>query len=195
MRTLVIGDSIVKRLAARRVQLKGGGQVTWSGFPGGHLHELRGFLSGVLHKRRFPTTIIIHLGTNDIFHVKSAIIRSQVEENLVSLRHMYPNTRLIWSDILPRTFYLHEERPGAGKRATISVNNHAHAVCRRLDNTYFIRHSHVFAPSDHTLYVDVVHLSGKGKDQLLNNWANGLCYFNNNPGEKGFPYRFDFGAQ
>jgi lysophospholipase L1-like esterase len=188
MLTLVIGDSMVGRLSGRGVQLRGGGRVLWRGVGGARLSGLCYMLSSYLRRRQAPTTIVIHVGTNDLFHDMLSGVRANVVEVLSAVRKLFPDSRIIWSDILYRAFYLNEASPRAGKRSTNNINKYAHQVCRRLPNTCFIKHSHIFANTDHTLFVyDGVHLSYKGKQFLLDNWAQALLFFNAVPGAKGFP--------
>lgn len=49
---------------------------------------------------RYPSTIIIHIGSNDIFEDSTTLIRKQMMELLTTTRKLLP--RIIWSDMLPR---------------------------------------------------------------------------------------------
>jgi lysophospholipase L1-like esterase len=188
MRTLIIGDSLVGRVSGRNIQLAGGGEVTWRGHGGARIGGLRSMLNFCLKRKRFPTTIVIHLGSNDIFHDSTTNIRGRVEENLNMVRQLFPQTRIIWSDIIFRAFYMGEESKSAGRRCATNINRFAHKVCVSIPNTYFIMHSHVFRSYDQALYAyDGVHLSDEGKELLLANWAGGLSYLNRNPRASSFP--------
>ena len=185
---MIIGDSMVGRVSGPKHQLRGGGHVMWSGEGGLRLGGLLDRVSRFLKSQRRPSTFLTHVGTNDLFNqdCNSSGVRSKVEEVLTSLR-LYPGSRIIWSDILPRAFYWTANKQSAGKRCVASIKRHAHKVCTSLPDMHYIRHSLVFDHNDHSLYVyDFVHLSPKGKQILLNNWANALEYFNNYPSEVEF---------
>jgi lysophospholipase L1-like esterase len=175
-------------VSGRNVQLAGGGEVTWRGHGGARIGGLRSMLNFCLNRKRYPTTIVIHLGSNDIFNDTTANIRGRVEENLKMVRQLFPQTRIIWSDIIFRAFYMGEESKKAGRRCATNINRFARKVCLSIPNTYFICHSHVFKPSNQSLYAyDGVHLSEKGKELLLANWAGGLSYLNRNPTANAYP--------
>ena len=188
MRTMVLGDSMVRRVAARKVQLVGGGHTVYCGEGGSQIGKLREMTLRHLSRRRNPTTLIIHLGTNDLFVNSLNAIRYRIEENIRCVRKLLPQTRLIWSDILPRPFYLREspQSKGAGKRCTINLNEYAHKLCTKIPNMRYITHRN-FSYSDHTLfYWDSVHLSNKGHERLLDNWSKGLVFLNSNPNVLGY---------
>ena len=188
MRTLIIGDSLVGRVSGPKYQLRGGGHVMWSGEGGLKLGGLLDRLSRFLKSQRRPSTFIIHVGTNDLFDKNSTTTdtRAKVEEVLSSLRRLCPDSRIIWSDILPRAFYWKANKQSAGKKCVSNINRFAHSICTKSPNMHFIRHSLVLNEKDHSLYMyDCVHLSPAGKQILLDNWANALVFFNSYPSEVG----------
>ena len=66
-----------------------------------------------LRRHAYPTTIIIHVGCNNVFASNTYNLRREVFALLESLRQLLPLTRLIWSDVLPRLFYYGKMRPVA----------------------------------------------------------------------------------
>ena len=180
MRTVVIGDSMVRRVAARKVQLAGGGFTMYFGEGGAKIGGLREMTIRNLSRRRMPTTLIIHIGTNDIFLDSIGAIRYRIEENVMSVRKLLPHKRIIWSNILPHAIYLkkNQESKGAGKRCTLNLNKFAHNLCMKIPNMRYIQHQN-FSFTDRSLfYWDSVHLSDKGYKLLLANWSNGLVFLN-----------------
>ena len=71
--------------------------LLWKGTPEKINHFLR--------NNSFPTTVVLHVGTCDIFKDITTNIRGRVEENLKIIRNLLPDTRIIWADIIPRQFY------------------------------------------------------------------------------------------
>ena len=180
---------MVGRVSGQNLQIKGGGSVSWLGSGGARLGGMRDLLVSSLRRRRAPTTVILHFGTNDLLEISSYDICELVTESLSSIRRLFPNTRIIWSDILPRSYYHKEDNVGAGYM--VKVNRHAHTVCMNLKNVCFVKHGHNFHPGDpsfKSLYIwDGTHLSPEGKRLLVQDWTDGLCFLNENPSEVGFP--------
>ncbi|XP_072051004.1 uncharacterized protein [Amphiura filiformis] len=121
-RTWVVGDSIIKRAGTKQTQLHGGGYVKWEGQPGDKLIGSRhgdvvNRVARLMYKNPFPTTVILHIGTNDILKRPTWEIRNKVLECLEGLRALLPSARLIWSDILIRLGYPDEMKEGAGRNA------------------------------------------------------------------------------
>ncbi len=171
-------------------QLPGGGTVLWYGLGGARLVNFHARLRRLLIRNRieYPTTVILHLGSNDILKSPMRETRGLAEEALKILRNLLPDSRIVWSDILPRLAYSEEQIPNAGKAVTININKHAHRVCRNLlgGNAHYIRHSRVFNPRfrniDNPLWrYDGVHLTPHGNLLFRQAISNALEHFNSSP--------------
>ena len=135
-----------------------------------------------------PQTLIIHLGTNDLFDTPVREIRGRMEEGLRSIRNLLPSTRIIWSDILLRLFYYGEIRPGVGKKNVCALNKFAHRLCKQMGNASAITNSHIINPFHHSLYWrDGLHLSTSGNQAFCENLYGGLAFFAQNPEALLFP--------
>ena len=191
MRTWIIGDSLIGQAGSTNAQLAGGGEVTWKGVGGSRFFGLvkRLLRYQSLLGNSWPTTIILHVGTCELFRNKLGDIRRRLRETLLGFRELCPQSRIIWSDILPRRFYEEEFEEGCGKRSTITLNKYAHQVIRKeLTNSCYIRHSHIFNPAKVALFApDGLHLSDEGKVALQKNLSEGLVFFNANPGADCYP--------
>ena len=131
----------MRRAGKYDAQLTGGGIVKWWGYGGAGSSELLEKIQKLLYKEPYPTTLIIHIGTNDIFKYKTGDIKQVIKANLLSLRKLLPNSKLIWSDIIARLAYHREKVKGAGAKVTRNLNKCARQVCRRkLDNAHVITH-------------------------------------------------------
>ena len=194
-RTWIVGDSIIARAGKHNTQLHGGGTTMWDGIGGAKCRGVINRLTRLLHRQPFPTSLIMHLGTNDIFYATKFEIKDNVESNLEGIRRLLPNTRLIWSDILVRLQYSQEKRNGAGKRNSKSVNKKAHKVMKESlggDNKVVV-HSHIFQSGRKyyqgaKLYeYDSTHPTEWGLECLRRNWSSALVHFNQNPVEFVYP--------
>ena len=187
----MLGDSLVFWAGKERDQLQGGGVVKWRGKRGGHFSDVVSTLVYCLSKKSYPTTIIIHTGTNNILNKRTNkyILRQIIPAMLLSIRNILPLTRIIWSDILPRMSY-GEENPGsgAGKRVANFINNQAQKAIHSMGNACFISHKDLFSPPTYRLFRgDGLHLNDAGLIVFRMSFSEALCYFNSHPGAKAFP--------
>ncbi len=198
-RTLVFGDSIVKYAGERNSQLHGGGEVAWKGLSGARLVGVGSRLRRYLNRNPFPTTIIVHLGSNDVFALGQnlGVTRSRMAETLMTIRNILPDTRIIWSDILLRQIYKREQRPGAGKRCTRNLNKYARKLCKDMEGAHVVKHSHLIQsqdPQPDIYYRDGIHLGDFGNLMFRQNLSNALVFFNAHPEAFHFPPR-DYAQQ
>ena len=99
-RTWIVGDSIVKGAGFHHCQLKGSGTTYWLGERGALLVRIPNLVKSSFSFYPFPTTLIVHAGTNDRFSVPLFDVRQRIIDTLTTLRNMLPQTRIIWSDVL-----------------------------------------------------------------------------------------------
>ena len=187
-RTWIIGDSIINWSGHGQPQLSGGGKVYWDGVSGAKIAGVVDRLSQCVQTRPFPSTLVLHLGTNDIFESPIHEIRKHINLALKSVRNLFPRTRLIWSFILPRSYYHGELRKGAGDGCARNINNHARSVCSEMPNTHVISHKEVLPKHVSKLYrFDGLHLSPRGISIFRSHLEQALTFFNANPGEFQYP--------
>ena len=185
---MVFGDSIVYWAGQGNFQLQGSGYTEWFGKSGLHLEEACEKLQWELYGRPRPSTLIIHVGTNNIFYTSLSRARKLIEDTLDEIRKMLPHTRLIWSEILPRLYYHGERRPGAGKDFRDKMNDRAQKMCLLDIQGHVIRNTDLFPPFSYDFYrYDGLHLSKIGYIRFRQNLENGLTYFNDCPNAFQFP--------
>ncbi len=195
MITWVFGDSIVANAGKDGDQLRGGGRTVWFGLSGARCAGLTGRLSRRMYRNRAPTTIIIHLGTNDILKSSTEEICERVLENLKAVRSLLPGARIIWSDIMQRLSYADEDTEGGGLSSTRNVNKVAHKICRKniKSNVHAITYSDLFNPRNRkvnrkSIYKwDGTHPSAFGSVLFRERLSQALTFFNENPGSFSFP--------
>lgn len=183
----MIGDDTVDRVSDRNIQLEGEGHTIWYGIEGARIEGLPAMLTKYLKAHPAPTTLVIHVGANDLFRNGTLYYRHCVRKIIQAIGYMLPDTRIIWFDVSLRAFYYGEEKPGGGKRFVHALNAYAHAMCNSIPNLRFIKHTH-FASCDHSLYMsDGARLSDKGNEQFLADLSEGLSFLNSHPGKMGYP--------
>lgn len=185
-----MGDSIVRWAGLHNHQLAGGGEVTWKGVSGARWAGVTNRLRRYLVRHEAPDTLVVHLGSNDIFRSDLGDIRARVATNISAIRELLPEVRVIWSDVLQRRVYRGERSRGAGNRSTRNVNSYARRLLASMNNCHVIRHANNIRASSEELYRhDGIHLSDRGQEVFRENLSNGLVYFNNNPAEFHYPLR------
>lgn len=183
----MVGDSIISWAGQGNPQLDGDGMTYWKGRRGAHMAETTRRVRQYLARHAFPTTLIIHVGTNDLFTLPVQALRRVLLETLISIRNLLPHTRILWSDILHRMFYHGQLTPRGGKRSVISLNKYAARVCRDIGNAGTIRHYRVINPSNQAAYrYDGLHLSPIGNNLFREDLGKALVFFRQNPTAPSF---------
>ena len=58
-----------------------------------------------------PAMIVIHLGSNDIGTIKTFNLIENIETDILRFKLLFPNCRIIWSELL-MTRYCHNAKKG-----------------------------------------------------------------------------------
>lgn len=172
---MIVGSSLISRLAKfvrdeRRVwQLPI--PVELFGKPGLRLSELRTLLD-VWIRDVTPVVLVVHAGANDIGALNTLEWFRELEVVVLYLRARWPATRLVWSDMLPRTSWRFcTSRTGA--------ENSRRRSQRRARYLFFqeggavIRHPSIRGTPTH-LATDGVHLNRAGQINFLRSLEGGL---------------------
>eukprot|EP00063_Salmo_salar_P034718 XP_014009553.1 PREDICTED: uncharacterized protein LOC106576728 isoform X2 [Salmo salar] len=139
-------------------------RVWWKGTQGMTWAQLLPQLDQLKIKWPKPDVVILHLGGNDLGTQSPEALMSSVKKDLTSMRSIFPQCRLVWSDILPRMSWRQTEDSEAVDNVRAAINRRAHAIIAELGGTA-LTHENITCCSDAGLYrPDGVHLSGKGID-------------------------------
>jgi len=161
----IIGDSIIRR-AERRLGLPI--KIEWKGKGGAGVCAFHDLLAGLSKGGPPPQLLIIHLGTNDLVTKDEYALRQIIAVMLRDCAMMYPNTWLVWSDILPRVFYIGARSQPAIERKRRTVNRWARSQCAAVQA--FCMHHPQFVWSQTSLFsYDGVHLSPMGNQLFVAN--------------------------
>ena len=158
-----MGDSLV-RGAERALDVPL--PVIWQGKSSAGLCEFNELLDGLSGPT--PSIIIVHLGTNDLLAVNEFSMRQPIALSMDRCLMQFPNTLLIWSDILPRVFYFGARSQLSLERKRRAVNRWARSQGRRRG--VGIMHHPQFRWTETVLYrYDAVHLSPLGNRVFVDN--------------------------
>ena len=136
--------------------------------------RLNRYLSG----RTAPNILVVHLGTNDIFHMSKRQIMKVLSETLTFLRQRLPQVMLVWSEILPRLFWYGEHKRGRGNKVRVDINRHAASLMKALPGDNRVIYYPAFHNRPHRLFrYDGVHLSSMGNQMFRSQIQQALRYF------------------
>lgn len=184
----VVGSSIVKDafIAARR---RPGGvnlgldrlnvSIWWQGKGGMVISQLRQHINIMRRYEDPPDFLVIHIAGNDLGHIKVGHLRNEIKNTLRMVINTLPNTKLVWSQILPRLKWRYSSDVLAMQTMKYRINNSISAFILRSNGCY-IRHPDIRA-NHNFLKTDGVHLTPLGNDIFLNNIQGGLEYFIQHP--------------
>ena len=143
-------------------------EVFWKGKGGAGIGDCRDLLIDLGKRAPSPAFIIIHLDTNDLVDIDEFALRQQVAVMLCDCCWAYPGSTIVWSDALPRVFYVGARFQPAMERKRRTINRWAASQCRAVQ-VPCIHHPH-FKWSEISLYLyDGVHLSPLGNQLIISN--------------------------
>ncbi|XP_051506980.1 uncharacterized protein LOC127413691 isoform X2 [Myxocyprinus asiaticus] len=137
-------------------------RIWWKGVQGMKWEQLLPLLLQLKDNWPKPDVLIIHLGGNDISTTAPEAFIETVKKDLTSMKSIFPECLLVWSNTLPRQTWRGSED---GKEMDIirsAINDSIHQIMTERGGSAL---SHNNIKPDLGLYrPDGVHLSGKGID-------------------------------
>ncbi|KAK2852898.1 hypothetical protein Q7C36_008099 [Tachysurus vachellii] len=154
-------------------------RIWWKGVQGMIWQQLLPQLLQLKDNWPKPDVILIHLGGNDIGKMTPETFVLAVKKDLVSLKSIFPECHLVWSDILPRKSWRHSNDSTAVNNMRQAINKTIRGIMAELGGSS-LTHDNIMPKVDSGLYrPDGVHLSGKGIDtfnlnmqDFLEKWEN-----------------------
>lgn len=140
--------------------------ILWQGKGGMKWSEV---LCKIKHLLKFidpPNFIILHCGGNDICDCKSLQLINNIISTLKTMFELLPNTKIIWSQILPRLKWRYEKNHVAVDKIRKRVNSKI-ATFLLKNGGYYIRYPEITELNTGLFQPDNVHLSKLGNDIFL----------------------------
>ena len=97
--------------------------IWWQGQGGLRWCQLLPRLRHFLTLEHVPQMLIIHCGGNDIGVVNSCELRHNMKSTMRSIEAMLPNTKLVWSQILPRRVWRGELNHASLEKTRQRINS------------------------------------------------------------------------
>ncbi|XP_052692399.1 uncharacterized protein LOC128170666 isoform X2 [Crassostrea angulata] len=191
----LVGSSIVRNAGIAALSRPGGQglglqtkgiDIWWQGYGGLRFVDLACKLRWLAQFENPPNFIVIHCGANDIGQVKTQKLLDRVRWDLRLLASVFPNTKLVWSFLLPRVAWRYSKNVRAMEQSRNRVNRAAAKEILGCGGR-LLRHTQFFGKPKQLYSRDGVHLSGLGNDIYLNNLQGALEYFVKNKEGVVFP--------
>ena len=174
-RVWIVGSSLIRDAFVRArnsdwgtgLDLQRHGVHLWWQFRGGmKWDDLCHKIIYLLKFEDAPDYLVIHCGGNDFGSTSAYELREQMRASISYLSRCLPNTRLVWSQILPRLVWRHERSHSALERVRIRTNNFLANLVIRSGGAY-IRYPELTERNPGMFSTDNVHLSMIGNDLFL----------------------------
>ena len=191
----ILGDSIVHwaQQHASRAGLDPGTlgmayvQVFWLVERGMHVDTILRKFESATGKYGCPDVLIIHCGTNDVTFYKEHILIDKLNDIIQELLAWPTPCRVMWSDILPRTYWDIKDSNVKSQAAIDTKRKHINKKIRAkvrypngIKHPQFLYNSyHLIKGSAYGDQRDNVHLKPQGYKLLLTNWINSIKVIQN----------------
>lgn len=138
--------------------------IHWKGTQGMTWPQLLPLLHQLKVKWPNPDVLIMHLGGNDLSTENPTDLLASVKKDLSSMCSIFPECRLVWSNILPRRVWRHSADNHEVDLVRTTVNRRIHNIILDLGGAS-LTHDNIRCGSNTGQYrADGVHLSSKGID-------------------------------
>ena len=179
-----MGSSIIKQawLHARIWNRPGGTNLTlerhginlwWQVYSGMRLNHLKSKLRTLSSLEDTPDVIVLHVAGNDLGAYEIGDLRYFLSAQLRYIKRNYPNTKLIWSQILPRTNWRHSKNNEAMEKARKRLNSYAATRTIGMGGAY-IKYPNIYLANTELWSADCIHLSNVGNERFLNSLQHAL---------------------
>ncbi|KAG9275089.1 zinc finger protein 318 [Astyanax mexicanus] len=139
-------------------------RIWWKGVQGMTWTQLLPQLLQLKDNWPKPDVILIHLGGNDLGKTTPEAFLAAVKKDLISMKSIFPECLLVWSDILPRMAWRHSEDSVEVDNLRMAINKSIRNIVAEVGGSS-LSHENIKPGLDLGLYrPDGVHLSGKGID-------------------------------
>lgn len=153
----------------------------WQGYSGLKFTQLKCKLNLLCNINTAPAYLLIHCGGNDIGRLALGDLRNVMKCTITYLSRQLPNTRIIWSQILPRRNWRFSQNCKAMEQGRRRINSALAAVVIKAGGAY-IKYPDILCDNSSLFQPDGVHLSDIGNDIFLNTIQAALEYFHSNMG-------------
>lgn len=146
--------------------------IRWFGKKGMVWEDVEPGFRDLVQQFGYPDVLMIHCGGNSIGTMSLRRLQKYMKLTVANIHSMRPNCRIIWSQILPRTYYRHMFSHIAAEKARVRINSSmSNFVIAR--NGGYINYPDL-QKCNSNLYPDGTHLSDCAQTLFLNGIQSGL---------------------
>ena len=180
----ITGSSLVKNAFIESRQRPGGtnlcldrlnAEIWWQGKSGMVTSQLRRQIRIMKTYEDPPKFLVVHVGANDLGNLKTKDLREKLIQAMTFISKDLPDTKIVWSQMLPRLKWRYSNDSKAMEKCRYRVNN---AVANFIleSGGYYIRYPDI-SRTENMYKSDGVHLSVIGNNIFLNSIQGGLEFF------------------
>ena len=140
----------------------------WHGRRGMRWSQLSEACETMAKADKHPRWLIIHLGGNDLASIPLKHLIELIQKDMKAYSKVFPETCLVWSDILPRATYRGARSNAKVEKSRKCLNN-AMKLFMPLVAGRSIQHGNIKWNACHLYRNDGVHMNNEGNDVLLKN--------------------------
>ena len=160
--TIILGDSIVKRLNSFQMSKGCKKKVLVRSFPGARVKDMYHYMKPVLEEVSQPTNVVFHIGTNDLGTKTPQAVADEIQDLARHTESKYPGVKVTISSITKR----YDSNELTSK--VDDVNKITKRYCNQ-SGKHLITHTNI---DDSSVNVGKLHLNNKGVAILANNLTN-----------------------
>ena len=155
-----------------------GMKIWWQGYSGLKIINLKNKLWYLKHLGEQPQFIVIHCGGNDLGSKENSLFSliAKVKGHLAIIAHHFPQSRLVWSQVLPRSVWRFSSNNHAMERMRVRFNRAMAKAILDLEGCY-LKYLDMIKNMSLFLAQYGVHHSPLGNTVFLNTLQGGLEYF------------------
>ena len=122
-----------------------------------------------------PNFLLIHVAGNDVGNTRVGFLRNKLKDVLVKIQRLLPQTKLIWSQMLPRLKWRYSSNSDSMDRCRARLNSSTGSYIIRKGGHY-IKYPDIL-PNYTFFKDDGVHLTELGNEIFLNTMQGALESF------------------
>ena len=172
----IVGSSIIYWAHKRMCQLRNINlgmktsdvYIEWHGTRGMRWNALLPKLMELAKTNRPPDVLILYVGSNDVGYVKPTDLVRMIKTDMSTIKEMYPDTMLIYNEILSRINWRGAPNNEHGEHQRITINKYVKPVMESMGGL-MIHHPDIRNINLSLYRDDGVHLNDTGYDIFNNN--------------------------
>lgn len=142
--------------------------IWWQGYSGMRLGQMRKKIRHLLTLEDEPDYLVIHCGGNDLGGKRPILdLRFFVSALMRFIYSVLPNTKIVWSQILPRRKWRYIDNMAIMEKSRKRLNQHAATLATGLGGAY-IKYPDIKLADPSFWLDDGVHLSNTGNEIMIN---------------------------